>query len=37
MIAKSIELLLEQIDGKRVTPTTVRIPAELIVRRSAVL
>jgi DNA-binding LacI/PurR family transcriptional regulator len=37
MIAKSIELLLEQIDGKRVTPTTVRLPAQLIVRGSAVL
>ena len=37
MIAKSIELLLEQIDGKRMTPTTVRLPAQLIVRGSAVL
>lgn len=37
MIAKTIQLLLEQIEGKRKRPETVRLPAELIVRSSAVI
>jgi DNA-binding LacI/PurR family transcriptional regulator len=37
MIAQSINLLLEQIEGKQVEPRTVRIPAELVVRTSAII
>lgn len=37
MIAKTIQLLLEQIEGKRKRPETVRLPAQLIVRSSAVI
>ncbi|MEO1748082.1 MAG: substrate-binding domain-containing protein, partial [Pseudomonadota bacterium] len=35
MTENAVMLLTEQIDGKRVEPQTIRLPAELIVRASA--